>query len=297
MRNIKKIIITALLLVVSLDVFSQSVVLQVVSKKITKKFVYQAGDKLVVNGKKAEVEITTWDKDLIQLEFIVIAKHPDKSVAEADLRKMDYTFEKNYHIIVLDNSVDKSQGKPSSNLKAKYKLTIPANCPVDLTNYFGKNTIENLSNGVDIKSEFCEIGIAHLKGLINLSSKFGDIDGEDINGTVFIDANRSNIRLNQISGDFDIQAKYGIIKVFADQSVVNMNIKGDKSDVYFYNTGDSSFNFDLATRNGSIDVGDQSGFQFTEMGQNQKAIFVPSKEITGMKVKINVSFGDIRIMQ
>lgn len=296
MRN-NKIILILLILLSAFTSSSQSVVLQVVTKSINKNFVYAQGDKLIINGSKAEVEISTWDKDIIKLEFVVVSKHPDKSVAESDLGKMKYAFEKNFHLIVLDNSIDKSNGNPTANLKAKYKLTIPENCPVDLTNYFGKNIVQNLRNGIDIKSEFCEIGIANLKGLVNLKTKFGDITGEDLNGKVFIDANRSNITLSKISGDFDINAKYGIVKIFADQTIVNMNIRGNKSDVYFYNTGESDFNFDLSARNGKIDVGDEKGFDFTESGKVQKAIFIPSKEMSGMKVKINVSFGDIKIMQ
>jgi len=88
MRNNKIILVLLILMSAYTFSYSQSVVLQVVTKRINKSFVYVQGDKLIINGSKAEVEISTWDKDLIKLEFVVVAKHPDKSVAESDLSKM-----------------------------------------------------------------------------------------------------------------------------------------------------------------------------------------------------------------
>ncbi len=75
-----------------------------------------------------------------------------------------------------------------------------------------------------------------------------------------------------------------------------MNINADKSDVYFYDSRLNGYNYALKAQNGKINVPSRMSFNFIENTNELKhAVYTPSNEIAGVRVAINVSFGEIRI--
>jgi len=277
---------------------AQSVKVQVATKNIEKTVPYKTGDVLLIEGEKAEVEVLTADRDEITVKMQLISKHPDKSVAAADLELMQYEIDRKGNEIVIRNFIEKNENgeKPASSLKAQYVIYVPEQCPVSLSNYFGSTMVENLQNGLDVNSEFCSIGLQNIKGEIGIKTRFGDVEGEEIEGNVNIEARRSNITLSRLGGKFNIKAQYGVIKVFADQSLIDMNIIAEKSDVYFHDSSLDYYNYALTARNGKIKTPGRMPFDYLENSNEfKKAIYKPSSEMAGVRVAINVSFGEIRI--
>ncbi len=276
---------------------AQEIQLQSITKTVEKTFPFKSGFEVNIEGEKAEVDIRTWEKDVVTVQLELVAKHPEVKVAVEDLEKMEFSLDQIGKQIVLKNNIQEDQKETvTSSVKAIYKVFLPADCPVVLSNYFGKAHIQDLTNSIVLKSEFTSINMTNVTGAIGVNTRFGDIIGESLEGEVDIDAHRSDITLSRLGGKFNIDAKYSSIKIYADQSYIDLNINAEKSDVQFYDSSLSAYNYALQTQNGKITVPSIMDFDFEEENsQVKRASFRPSEEMSGVRVAINVSFGEIRI--
>lgn len=284
-------------ILMQLSLFAQ-VKVMVISKKIEKQFAYQDGYELNIEGEKAEVFIESWDKDEIAITLEIIAKHPDKAIAERDLEAMQYLTQRVKNKIYLRNYLSQPEDRPApeASFQAIYQVKVPAACPVYLKNYFGVANISNLSNRFRFNGEFSKIDMDNISGNIDLRSRFGDIFGNHLDGLVNIWTRRSDITLNDIRGSFDITAQYGTLKIFADDRLLKLNIDAEKSDVYFFNPNPEFYGYTLTANNGNVAFPEELSYE--EEGDSKadqrKIRFKPSREYYA-NITITVTIGDIRV--
>ncbi|RME10076.1 MAG: hypothetical protein D6816_03715, partial [Bacteroidetes bacterium] len=133
--------------------YSQTM-LQVVTKTIEKTFPYKNGYELNIEGEKAEIVVRTWDRNEVKVLLEIVAKHPDREVAKADIDKMSYSTEQHGNMIYFRNYLEKKNAgaKPASEVKAVYTITLPADCPVYLKNNFGLTQVSDLNRELTINS-------------------------------------------------------------------------------------------------------------------------------------------------
>jgi hypothetical protein len=289
------VIILGLLLQVSL---SAQVTLQVITKKVEKQFPYHEGYELNIEGEKAEVVIEAWDKDEIAVTLELSAKHPDKEVAERDLKAMKYLTQRVKNKVYVRNylSVGEKDEPTESSFQAVYHVQVPADCPVYLKNHFGAATISDLTNSFRFNGQFSPIDLANLKGTLDLRSRFGDIFGDHLDGVVSILARRSDVTLNDIRGSFDITAQYSTLRLFAEDHLLKLNIDAEKSDVYFMNPNPAFYGYTLTANNGSVVLPGELTYQEEDTGPDQQKIRFrpPGREIFA-NITITVTIGDIRV--
>lgn len=278
--------------------FAQESTLQVVTKNIEKLIDYEDGFELFIDGEKADVQIESWDKQKVSVKISLSAKHQSRVVAERDLKAMRYDIEVVGKKIHVRNQlfVKEGQIKPESIFKATYVLVIPADCPVDLRNHFGKADIKDLTQAVDVRSEFTEILLNNIQGSIGVETRFGDVDGKKLSGQMDIKSTRSDITLTQLKGSVNINAKYGKIKIDAQRSLVDLNILAEKTDILFLNPATETYSFDLTAYYGEINVPDIMSFDFKEDTNtlNKAELNLPKRE---GKVSIQTSFGNIVVLR
>ncbi|MEM9919422.1 MAG: DUF4097 family beta strand repeat-containing protein [Bacteroidota bacterium] len=274
----------------------KSVTLQVVTKNIQKTLPFKNGYEVNIEGEKADVTIRTWEKESVSISLDLVSKHPDKKVAEKDLKSMRYVADRIGKKIYIRNYIALAKGteKPSSNLKALYTIFIPAKCPVNLTNKLGAASINDLTNELTVESEFCNIQLRNIKGEVNIRTRFGDVEGEQLSGKVNILSQRSNVTLTDLKGVFEIKAKYGVVWIDADESLVDLTISAEKTDVHFLQSRVGEYRYALRAEYGKITVPDFMKFDFTEKTNDiQQAILSP--EVQQATVNISTSFGNIVI--
>lgn len=274
---------------------AQSVNLQIVTKEIKKKMKYKDGQVLAVQGEKSEVEITPWEKDYIAITLNLTAQHPERAIAEEDLTYFEYKFEDTRDTIFIQNEITAKDETLRSGLQAFYVINIPTSCKVKLDNYFGTAVLTDLSQGIDINSEFCNLELKNILGKVDVNTYYGDLIGVMINGEVNISARRSNVTLSEIEGKFNIEAHSGIVKVFANQSLLDMNINATKSDVFFYDSQLSGYNFNLTSQKGDIELPDRLRAEYTKENEIRNIIVKPEGELIGVRIAINVISGDIML--
>ena len=288
MKNYLSILI---LLSLSFQIGNAQTYLKVVSKKVEKSFDYKEGQTLIVEGEKAEIKVETWSENQIFVQLELIAKHPEKKVSESELESFNFAFDKRGEKVVLRNFYAGSE-KAQSELSAIYTIKVPTECPVEMSNYFGKVDVQDLTNSFELDSKFGPIAMTNLSGIIDVSSRFGDIFGEFLKGQVKIESHRSNITLKHLEGKFDINSKYGVIKIFADNKLIDLNVEGEKSDLYLFNPDPEEFGYDLLAHFGNITVPEDLKINFVEKSDKMNhAVRTPGNQFPGVFVKI--TYGDI----
>ena len=291
----KKIKLLLFLLAIAVYSWGQKTTFQVVTKTIEETNNWSQKQMLEINGENATIHISTWDQPIIKTTIELIAKHPDKEVAEKDVEVLQFNISSQKKRISISNylSINKSNGKPSSTLKTKMTLVIPRNCPLSVKNNFGSIHIEGLKQRLKIDSRFTNISIKNLKGPLDINSQLGEIYGKDINSNTIITSNRSKIYFEQLSGKINIAAKYGTIQIVEDAAYAyDLNITGDKSNVTILNAQPALNAYDLKTSFGSITTHKQNSFNVIMDTDTLKQIHaIPT--VSTSNISIALDYGDI----
>ena len=277
------------------SLLGQKTTLHVVTQTIQKEWDWQSDKLLVINGENATITVEAWDKNTIQATTELIAKHPDKQIAERDVQTQKAIAKTNKRSILIGNQLVLEQGKqkPTSNLKAIFTIYAPQNCALQIKNRFGSIEVKGIKNTVEINSQFTKLNLEAVKGEVKLSSNFGDIIGQQLTGNVTIDANRSDIQLDHPSGNFTIAAKYGTVTILEDKNrQFDLDIKGKKTNVVFIEPILLAHNFRLATEFGEITLPMNTAFKFIENSEQRKEAILNRKG-NASKISVALSFGDI----
>ena len=296
----KSLQLGALLLLLGLAAHAQTEV-QVVTQVVEKSWPYREGNELNIEGDKAKIVVETWDEPTVRVVLELVAKHPDRVVAERELGYMVHTAEVVGQDIYLRNYLKTPNGDKTTeaSITAIYTVTLPDDCPVYLKNNFGNTFVSNLARSLRINSEFSKVRIANVSGEVAVSSRFGQLDGEGIDGNVSLSAHRTNVTLRDIRGNFDIRSKFGTIKLFTDPNLLlnellTLNIEAEKSDVFFFSQEPTAFGYDLIAHYGNITAPQDLKMNFLENTESLKrAVFSPTDGAASLSVKI--TFGDLVI--
>jgi hypothetical protein len=233
-----------------------------------------------------------------------ISLNLDAERAKKDLNALKYISEMMGKTLYLRNyiAIEKGEAKPQSELKARYTLTIPTHMSLSVKNTFGKLTIEGIESKVSIFTEFCKTQLTDIQGIIAINSRFGDISGVDIAGNISIESNRSDMQLYLKSGACAIVAQYGTLKIEADKTVTQVNIKADRSEVHFWQPPATAILYDLESNYGKVLLPSTlSKANFSEKNTTKEKTnfryFAPdalSKQIS-LSVFIQTTFNNINI--
>ena len=274
---------------------------QVVTQVIEKTWPYREGNELNIEGDKAKIVVDTWTEPTVRVVLELVAKHPDRTVAERDLAYMVHSAKLEGENIYLRNYLKTPDGskRTEAALSAVYTVTLPDDCPVYLKNNFGNTFVSNLARSLQINSEFSKVEMQNLSGAVAVNSRFGTLDGAQLDGDVRITGHRTDITLRDIRGNFDIRSKFGTIKLFTDpdlllNELLTLDIEAEKSDVYFFSAEPTAFGYDLIAHYGTITAPQDLKMNFLENTESLKrAVFSPAGGNASVSVKI--TFGDVVI--
>ncbi len=240
--------------------------LQLITKTVEKQFNYKDGYELNIEGEKADVQVESWDKNVIDISIVFSSQHYDKSIAKRDLEYIQYQADKVQNKIYLRNYLKIPSGKPKAEatLKAKYLIKVPSDCPVYLKSKFGMVRIKDLANEVKLNSQFTNIGLENIQGLIDITSRFGDLDGKFIDGTMFVDARRTDITLRELKGKFDVRTYYGTLNIFAEPNVADLKLTANNTKIHLVSNDPSRFAYNIEAKDSDLNLPDQMNFNTLE---------------------------------
>jgi hypothetical protein len=231
--------------------------IQVVTKTIEKTIPYVKGNSLNVKGEKATVEIKGWNENYIKVKIKLIAKHPDRAIAESDLKYLKYSITQENNVSRISNyflSTSIYESKVNSNLKCHYEIYAPFSCPVTVTNKFGDTYISNMNTTLDLSQELGNTILNNIKGEIKLKSSYGDIKAENIDGIFNCIADKADIELKEVSGAYNIESDYGKINMTPKGIIRGININSSKTEVTLNLNKIDQFDYKISTYFSDINV-------------------------------------------
>lgn len=224
--------------------------IQVVTKTIEKNIPYTKGNILSIKGEKATIEIKGWNENYIKIKIKLIAKHPDRNIAESELKYLKYSITQENNVSRISNyflSTSIYESKVNSNLKCQYEIYAPTSCPVTIVNKFGDININNMNTTFDISQELGNTTLNNIKGEIKLKSSYGDIKADNIDVIFNCKAEKADIDLENVSGTFSIESDYGKINISPKGTIKGININSSKTEVTLNVNKMEQFNYKLST--------------------------------------------------
>lgn len=268
--------------------------LEVVTKSIQKSMPFELGSEVKISGEKADVYLSTWDKNRIAVYLDIVASHPDKAQAEEDLKAMTFSIDKNGSTIIIENTVDKNVGKTKSTLQAKYTIILPERCPVNMNNIFGTAQVRGLSNALVINASYCDLQLTNLNGSINIETVFGDIKGRQISGNVNIKSSFSDFDLAGVGGTWKMNVSQGVVKIDASNSFSDFDITSEQSDIYFVNPPVGLFNYEILAGLTELNLPKELDFKMKNISDDLKQIKLNTPAAQG-NFRVKTTFGKVVI--
>ena len=209
------------------------------SKTIKKEFKVNANAKVSIDNRYGDLNITTWNKNKVEIEVKITVKGDDLDKVESKLANIDVEFSSSSNYVFAKTNFEKEQKswswwKSSKNInyKVNYIVKMPISNSVDLDNDYGSIYLDNLNGEADINCDYGKISIGELS------------------------SNNNNINLDYCSSSSISYMKRGEINV--DYSKITV----EKSEKIYANADYSTLKFgkittvDFNTDYGSITIDD-----------------------------------------
>lgn len=119
-----------------------------------------------------------------------------------------------------------------------------------------------------------------------------------MSGETKIQSEYSEIRLENIIGDYNLQAKYGSLNILPGMDLNKLKIDANKTDVYFVNKSCKEYNLDIETQFGVIKLVQlcyaKEENNLNKVVQKGKVIEIKyEKSGTHPEIVINLKFADL----
>ena len=268
--------------------------LQVVSQNIEKTLPWKPGMELFVNGEKADVTVVSTDSEVIRVSAELSAKHPSLDTAQVDVKAWQFVVSTVGNKIYVRAYVGVPAGKraPVSNMRAHILISAPKQCPVNLSNRFGRAKLEHLEAPVTLSGYFCRFDLYALSGGLRIESEHGPVEGRDLKGPVDIKGKRADVTLREIAGDCAIQTEYGSVHLSTDQHTGNVRISGQNTNIALSSPDTGTHHYRLKTSYGNLDVPDK----FDKSGATGKELHASYQAKPGSPtIDVETSFGHIKV--
>ena len=274
---------------------TQTPVLQVATKTLQNSYAFDAGTELNLEGNNAEISVVTGMEPKVLLITEISAAHPDKKVATADLEKMTYSAERVKNKIYVRNYISSDAAKPASIFRVKYKVIVPAECPVYVKNSYGETQVNGLRSILRLQSDFTNVGLRNIQGNVEVRSRFGDVEGQNLDGRFLFNTRRSDVTLRDLKGSFDIETFLGALKLFAGKDITDLRLKSEMTAVTIFNPFPELFAYNIESKNARLDLPEGIKFQQKQISPDiQQITFRSGREIYP-SITISITLGSLEI--
>ena len=270
----------------------------VVSHTVSKEIHKPKLNQLHVDGQNADLLITGWDNNYVDIQLDLISKHYNKTQAEADLSKLMYLIERKKNIVYIRNYVETEElsERPESVLRMIATIYVPKTYKIEIKNKIGKISISEMESDVRINTRYSNIDLTQNDGDILIRDVLGNIDVLSHSGKFELIANRSNLHLiRDTRGTYNIEARFGKVTIQDLTHVDVLTIDGDGTELNLPVFDWAKYNLNINCRNGKIHAPNQEiDFRIKIDGSHYS--IVESAELASPRIQIRNSFGDIHLL-
>jgi len=213
------------------------------TKTIKKEYSVDADAKVILNNKYGDLNITTWNKNRVEIEVIITVKGDDLEDVETKLNSISIGFNASNSLVEATTIFKENKSSWSwwgksknTNYKINYIVKMPKTNAVDLNNDYGSIYLGNLSGKASINCEYGKISVGELSADNNritldycssssiLLMKSGDLNIEyskltiDTSEDIKLNADYSTIKFDK-ADKIDFNLDYGSITVNESESI------------------------------------------------------------------------------
>jgi len=250
---------------------------QVVTKVVEKAIPYADGQRVRLNAQKADVTVKGWNRPTVQVRLRLMAKHPDRAVAEREVAYHQYTLQANGSEIDLSNRfvIPQRAGKLQSQLKAMYEVSVPAKALLTLTNSFGDLTLSDLSGDVSLTFEFGRLTLDDIGGKLTVSSNYGDIDARNLDANLTLKTEKADVTLRDLGGTARITSRYGKLTLLPALSLNKLTVEAARTEITVATKRLADFRYDIINTYAPIRVPESVMGELGKYGSKQTFTYQP----------------------
>ena len=244
-----------LCLVLSLSAGAQ-VKVQVVARTVEQTLPCPISTLVRIRAEKATLRIQAWDQPNLRVVLRLVARHPERAVAEKDLPVARYQIEKTGPLIELVNYFAVTPGAPAvqSDLRAEYTVLMPADNPLEVVNAYGQTTLLGLSGRQQLEQDFGQVILQDLRGSLLATVRLADISGSNLNMALSCNADRSAVQLLGAGGNYSISNRYGSVALEPTTELRSATIDAERTEVKLTVPHPEQFDYSLSTSHNTLTV-------------------------------------------
>jgi hypothetical protein len=210
MKHFKTCILVLFYSLLATVTYSQ-VTVHVITKTITKTISIGDLNKFQITAERADIEVVGWDKNEIAYEVKLSAKHPEKAVAESELKNLAFLSQKIGKTYFLRNYIllKKGDKKPTSNFAAQYIVHIPKAMILEISNSFGKVDLEKISGDIKLDLKFCQSIISNCTSNVRLGTYFGNTTILAGVGNLYLKSDHTEYTIKQHRYNLEANIEFG----------------------------------------------------------------------------------------
>lgn len=229
---------------------------KVVTKTISQKLEDPLDSGILIQGKKAEVQVTGWDESYIKVEMDLVAKHAKLEVAKEELEYIQYKISKRDERYVIENSFfsERTRSRIKSSLSVVYRVFVPINTRVVVNNQYGTVKAANLFNSMHFDVKFCDVDFERLFGEIVAKGEYSEFRGKNFDAFLSVNARRSEIEFKAFAGQADIDNNYGDIKLSPSPMLKALKVASRHGKVDVFVNSIDAFNYDVKVNSSYINL-------------------------------------------
>ncbi|WP_316750182.1 hypothetical protein [Pedobacter gandavensis] len=254
------------------------------TKKVSKTFSVNAGDKLNLNNKFGGIIIKTWDRKEVKVDIDIKAFSNDGADAQRLLEEVNIESGKTGDQVAFKTVFSSNDGNYGSGtkrgkvwrreVKINYLVYMPANMALTVNNQYGGLNMGDFSGALYAKVQYGSFTAGNLGSTNNyVDVQYGKADIASLNkgvikqqygaglnlgtvGTLELDAQYVGVTINTIKGDASIKQQYG--KGLSIGSVNNLELNAQYTNV---NLGTINGNATIKQQYNNLTIGSVNKLQ------------------------------------
>ncbi|MBC8181645.1 DUF4097 family beta strand repeat protein [candidate division KSB1 bacterium] len=189
--------------------------------EIEKKFDVSKGGNLIMDDIRGDVHITTWNKNVVQInetrKMDVYTEHEAKAV----LKDLKSIYKQSGNTVKVG-----AEGSYRSYMSSKFKIVVPTVFNVDVDTKGGDVSVADLQGEVKLNTSGGDLNIKKIDGVVNAKTSGGDVTVEKTTKDVTVKTSGGDIELLDVEGEVNAKTSGGDIEIKNNKAKVVAKTSG-----------------------------------------------------------------------
>ena len=268
---------------------------QVVTRTLEQRWSCKPNTLVRIRAEKATLRVQGWDKPTVQVVLRLIARHPDRAIAERDLAAAQYRLQQNASAINLVNffSLPAGAAAVQSDLRAEYTVMMPIDNHLIAANTYGQTTLTELSGHQQLTQDFGQITLRSLRGTVEVVARYADLTATNVEATLTCEANKSAVQLLDVGGVVVVHNQFGSVQAKPTLGLSKLTIDADRTEVTISTSQPEQFTYQLSVQQGSLLLPDV--YQTVKQMTSGRATLTTKSPATRPVVRVNTSYAPLTL--